>query len=241
MTVGVESIGAQASELKAQFYEKAEMPLAMRFAQVLSHLAYLQENEILIAQLGGNVEGVIDRAASASIKSSLEQADKLEEQRKQRFDDMLLLDMIDRAMAPLDAEMADKYGKNFMEKFAKKYLDKDTFNRLDQIEDPVERMRAMREELARRQAAGEIDIEEDDLIHYLDRYREEFDKALDAHAEAAAAVSAGKKSVDELGPLQAFNMQAAKNPDTKGGTLNSEPKIADAQDAPNKLDLDFDV
>ncbi|MCR9261193.1 MAG: hypothetical protein NXH95_15835 [Pseudomonadaceae bacterium] len=133
MTPGVDSIGALASELKAQFTEKAELPLFVRVAQAQAHLNHLQENEILMAQIGGNLDGLIDRGGAASARAHLERTQKAEAERNSSSNEFMfvyMLQQIERAIADLDQRIEDMesrfeqlYGETWLEDLAHEILD----------------------------------------------------------------------------------------------------------------------
>ena len=138
-------------------------------AAALHKRAMFKENAILLAGDGGSIESVQMRSGMASRQSD-EQRKRREAKRRTASDDAIFLDLLNQRLAPIEATLEAKYGPDFIDQMAKKYLDDETYDRLAAIDDPEERKAAMREELARQHREGRIHITEVDIEDWLDAY-----------------------------------------------------------------------
>lgn len=147
-----------------------------------------------MGMLSESVAGLQKRGMGLA-KLIAESQDVAKRKEKASTNDLVLLDLLNQHLAPIERALADKYGENFIEKMAEKYLDAETIDQINDIEDPAERKAAFRAELARRHQNGGIVIEEADVIEWLDRYN---DFTNDEQAKLDAAQKNGLDGTEDL-------------------------------------------
>lgn len=134
--------------------------------------ALFKDNAEQMGMLGGSVGESVQKRGLALAKTIAQAHAAKTRKEKASTNDVVLLDLLNQHMAPIEEALAEKYGENYYEQIAAKYLDQDVFERLMAIEDPEERKAAMREELAQRFREGKIEIEEPEIRDWLETYLE---------------------------------------------------------------------
>ena len=173
----------------------------------LQHLA--KETEIVNA--GENLSGLMGKTGvdAANKHLSDKRAAESRASKASAAETLLLLDLLDQELAPIEDQLAEKYGEDYYEKIALKYLDGETNSRLMQIEDPEERKRAMRDELMKRYKTGEIEIEEPDVRDWLDAC---WDKKVKLGLEVEATISGVEN--DKFSLRSTFEAKASPEAET---------------------------
>ena len=134
--------------------------------------ALFNDNAEQMGLLGGSVGESVQKRGLALAKTIAQAHAAKTRKEKASTNDVVLLDLLNQHMAPIEEALAEKYGENYYEQITAKYLDQDVFERLMAIEDPEERKAAMREELAQRFREGKIEIEEPEIRDWLETYLE---------------------------------------------------------------------
>jgi len=120
----------------------------------------------------GSVAGVNKRGAAAQDEKRKFEKQREKKQRETADTIALLLGKLDDALAPIEGALAEKYGEDYYAKLGEKYLPTSEFEALSEKykDDPEGFKIAAREILSQRHKAGDIDIQEDDVRHWLDTY-----------------------------------------------------------------------
>ncbi|TDF39160.1 hypothetical protein EYS14_06440 [Alteromonadaceae bacterium M269] len=100
----------------------------------------------------------------------------MERKKQQATSDFLLIEQLTRQLEAVTEGMVAKYGEGFAAQFAAQYLDKETFERLNQIDDINERRKAFAKAINDRIKDGSINADEayanPDLAEWLGKHEE---------------------------------------------------------------------
>ncbi len=163
-------------------------------ARLFTKIADFKENALLFGQASGSNDGNQLRSPAAFKQFQEKMRNENAQKSKNSVSDMILmLDSIDNALRDIQNGLAEKYGEDWAEKLAKKYLDEETYERFMAIDDPKERMHAIRHEIAKRFENGEIEIDEPEIKEWLDAYGNEI---AGRHAEIEAVLNGEKQTSD---------------------------------------------
>lgn len=167
----------------------------------------LRQNYYIEASMRGSDETSI---AGINVNTSGRHDNQLATNKKKKQSTQDILDyiaMLDNQLAIIENKMIDKYGEDFAENLAAEYLDKETYQKLIEIEDQEERRHAIAKAINDGIENGTIDadkITNPDFKEWLDIHKDKYQQLM---INAKSNITTDNLTIDskEADALNKFN------------------------------------